>query len=65
MSPAAACLVGAARALPVAWLAPPLGGPARAARVVVAAVLVAVSWPALTAALAAEGLWSGASCWWG
>jgi flagellar biosynthesis protein FliR len=45
----AAALLATARALPLGVVAPPLGGPARSARLVVAALLAGVAWPALLA----------------
>jgi flagellar biosynthesis protein FliR len=57
VTPGAAALLGAARALPVVWLAPPFGGRSTGARVLVAAFLGAAAWPALAAAAEPALLW--------
>jgi flagellar biosynthesis protein FliR len=49
VSPALAVAIGAARLAPLAWVAPPLGGPARAARVIMALLATAMVAPLLFA----------------
>jgi flagellar biosynthesis protein FliR len=46
---AAAAALGAARALPLTFIAPPFGAATSGVRLLVAAVLVLMSWPALSA----------------
>jgi flagellar biosynthetic protein FliR len=49
MTTATALLLGGARMTPIGWVAPPLGGPSRAARLVVAAGLTLLVLPSLRA----------------
>jgi type III secretory pathway component EscT len=55
MSAGAAVALGLARALPAAWVAPPLGHVSWPARVMVAGALTAVAWPILNTAQITEG----------
>src|SRR5438477_90003 len=54
MTAPAALALAAARMAPLGWVAPPLGGPSRSARLIIAAILTALVFPSLAALLVAD-----------